>query len=88
MKKTSVFLLIVLSSIFIKAQERLPTSVSLRDVDNNKVLARTFYNSGKPIIVEFWGSYCSPCIDLLNSFKSVYKDWQKETGVKIIVLTY
>ncbi|MCF6278833.1 MAG: TlpA family protein disulfide reductase [Flavobacteriaceae bacterium] len=87
MKKVYTFLLIVLFTSISNSQERLPTTVSVRDVDNKTVLTRSFYNSGKPIIIEFWGTYCVPCIDLLNSFKPVYKEWQKETGVKIIVIS-
>lgn len=87
MKKQIMFLIVVLSTLLINAQKRLPTNVTLSDIDNTKIITRSFYNSGKPIIVEFWGSYCAPCIDLLDSFHAVYNNWQEETGVKIIVIS-
>ena len=51
-----------------------------------KLHSKIINNSGKPLILEFFRTDCKPCINLLNSFKEVYSDWEKKYGVKIIVI--
>ncbi len=70
------------------SQKQFPIKTFLRNTSNTKINAATaLYNIDKPIIIEFWATYCAPCIDLLNSYKSVYKKWQKDYGVKIVVIS-
>ncbi|HHC81115.1 MAG TPA: TlpA family protein disulfide reductase [Flavobacteriia bacterium] len=90
MKKTIIFTLFFFYFLLMGyAQKRVefPHEVVLRDTLNKKYSSKLFYNFGKPIIIEFFASYCSPCISQLNSFKEVYKDWQQQYGVKIIVIS-
>jgi thiol-disulfide isomerase/thioredoxin len=44
-------------------------------------------NDGKPIIISFWATWCSPCKRELNNIAEVYDDWIDETGVKIIAIS-
>jgi len=46
-----------------------------------------FSNDGKPIVSDFWATWCKPCIEELNAIHDVYADWQKETGVKVITIS-
>lgn len=81
-------LLILLICIFNigYSQKTFPYNVQLKDTVGYNVSSKTFKNFGKPIIIEYFGTYCKPCIDLLDSFEEVHKNWRQKYGVKIIVI--
>lgn len=87
MVKNYIHIIILLLSFSFNAQNSFPYNVKIRDTANNEVSSKIIYNIDKPIIVEFWATSCKPCIDLLNSYKFVYKDWQKKYGVKIVAIS-
>lgn len=38
-------------------------------------------------IINFWATWCKPCVLELNNIKEVFADWQKETGVKLVAVS-
>ena len=47
----------------------------------------TIENDGKPIIISFWATWCSPCKRELSAIADEYIDWIDETGVKLIAVS-
>lgn len=39
--------------------------------------------AGKPLIINFWGTFCPPCRDEMPALQSVYDKW-KDRGVQLI----
>ncbi len=87
MKK--LILTVLLGCIFIlgvQAQRLLP-NVTVRNLSGKNVMASTFNNDGKPIVISFWATWCKPCLSELSAFNDEYEDWFEETGLKIIAIS-
>lgn len=62
-------------------------SVEIKDTEGNTVDTGELDNDGKPIIISFWATWCSPCKKELNTIAEEYADWVDETGVKLIAVS-
>jgi peroxiredoxin len=87
MKHFILFVFIVAFAFSSQAQIAKLPSIQLKDLEGNTVDTGTLSNDGKPIIISFWATWCSPCKKELNNYSELYEDWKKETGVKIIAVS-
>lgn len=87
MKHFILFFFIVALAYSSQAQMAKLPSIQLKDLEGNTVDTGTLSNDGKPIIISFWATWCSPCKKELNNYSELYEDWKKETGVKIIAVS-
>lgn len=62
-------------------------AVTLKSMDGKTVTTDTLSNNGKPIIIDFFATWCKPCNRELNAISEVYEDWVEETGVKLIAVS-
>jgi cytochrome c biogenesis protein CcmG, thiol:disulfide interchange protein DsbE len=62
-------------------------SVDIKTLDGKTFNSANFDNEGKPMIISFWATWCTPCKKELNNINEIYSDWKKETGVKIIAVS-
>jgi cytochrome c biogenesis protein CcmG, thiol:disulfide interchange protein DsbE len=90
MKKLFVLPFLLLFSIVIHAQDnsgrKLP-NVELKKLDGTKINIQDIKNDGKPMVINFWATWCAPCKRELNTIAETYDQWKEETGVKIIAVS-
>ncbi len=61
--------------------------VTLKDINGKSVRLDTLSNGGKPIIIDFFATWCKPCNRELSAISEVYDEWQSETGVRLIAVS-
>ncbi|MEI6889114.1 MAG: TlpA disulfide reductase family protein [Bacteroidota bacterium] len=94
MKKTTL-IFICLSAFLItfaqtedaSARRKTVPVVSIKDIYGNLFSTADINNGGKPIILDFWATWCKPCVRELSAISDVYDDWVKETGVKLYAIS-
>ena len=62
-------------------------NVKVQQLDGNTFNTGDFKNDGKPIIINFWATWCSPCKRELNNIAEMYDEWVEETGVKLVAIS-
>lgn len=85
-KKTLLVVAILLAALSQTVKAQLP-SVVLKSIDGKAVRTDTLSNNGKPIIIDFFATWCKPCNRELSAIAEVYDDWVDETGVKLIAIS-
>ena len=78
---------LLLLMAFIFPDGRKIPAVQIQTLEGKKINTSTFSNNGKPMIISFWATWCSPCKKELNAVAEVYDQWTKETGVKLIAIS-
>ncbi|GBG12072.1 thiol-disulfide oxidoreductase [Paenibacillus sp. MY03] len=58
---------------FLKPGER-PPEFSLANMEGG-VTSLSDY-AGKPVVINFWGTFCEPCVKEMPEFERQYKKWQ------------
>lgn len=62
-------------------------SVMVQTLEGKKVDTKTLSNGGKPMIINFWATWCAPCKRELSTISDKYEAWQEETGVKLVAVS-
>ena len=39
------------------------------------------------MLINFWATWCKPCVEELDALSDVYENWRKESGIRIIAIS-
>ena len=86
MKTLRLYILLIGMIISATAMAQMPRMV-LNDINGNKVQTDTIGTGGQPVIIDFFATWCKPCNRELSAISEVYKEWQEETGVRLVAIS-
>lgn len=84
--KITLLFLFICTVLSVNAQDKLP-AVNVKTIDGATFNTANINNNGQPIIIDFWATWCKPCVQELTAISDLYEDWQKTTGVKIYAVS-
>lgn len=89
MKKITLLFAIILTGtiLFAQNEKRSIPSVDVKTMNGTTFNTSELNNDGKPMIINFWATWCSPCKRELNNIAEIYDEWVAETGVKLIAIS-
>jgi|SRR5687768_13352717 len=63
-------------------------TISAQEIPKWKIqqLENYIRNTNKPLIINFWASFCKPCIEEIPYFQSLAKKYEKE-GVQLLLVS-
>ena len=83
----SFICLIAIANIQAQDKARKLPEVDVKDLTGKMVKSSSLLNTDGLTIIDFWATWCKPCILELDNISDQYPRWQKETGVKIIAIS-
>ncbi len=91
MKKLMLSFFVVLFASTAYSQElkdygTLP-SIDIKNINGESFNTSQIENDGKPVVVCFWATWCSPCMAELNAISDLYEDWVEDYGVKLYAVS-
>lgn len=93
MKRIFIFLSVLfVTTSFSQAQNATTKARQLPEMEvkllnGSVVKTSSLLNQKGLTIINFWATWCKPCVLELNNIKEVFADWQKETGVKLVAVS-
>ncbi len=74
-------------SIGAHAQEAKFPNVKVKGLDGKMIELKDIHEEGKPMVLNFWATWCKPCVKELNAIMDVYPDWVEEADFQFVAIS-
>ena len=79
--KWFILTLILMTAVNLSAEEKMP-DFSIQDIEGNVVKLSDFLGKG-PVIIDFWATWCKPCLKELPQLEMLSKKYEDLTVLAI-----
>ena len=94
MKKALLLISFIALTFVVKAQDTSKVfakndmpSIKLKDMNGKEVDLQDLAKQGKPVILSFWATWCSPCKKEMENINEVIDDWRKKYNVQLVAVS-
>ncbi|MDZ7660608.1 redoxin domain-containing protein [Fodinibius sp.] len=67
-----------------RPNKEAPSLGHITDLDGNKIDTSSLDN--KIVIIDFWATWCGPCLDSFPHFQNMYEEYQENSNVKFMIV--
>ncbi|MEZ4722193.1 MAG: TlpA disulfide reductase family protein [Flavobacteriales bacterium] len=88
MKKTTLIAIWILMGASNLFAQKTIENVEIRDLNGKAVMSSEVHESGRPMLLVFWATWCSHTKDGLTSINDDYfTDWQDEFDLQVVAVS-
>jgi len=87
MKLITAFITLFFLVSGIQAQNSKLPNIKVKALNGKMVEARDIQEEGKPMVINFWATWCKPCVKELNAIRDIYPDWEDEANFQFVAVS-